>query len=383
MIFVKLLRFISGFVSFRAYGGFAERFINLCNTNGITLWDVKSNNDIIYASTTIDGYKRIISVAKKSGMRTKICAKKGIPFILFRFRHRVGLVIGVLILIFTLSLLSGRIWLIDVSGNNIIPDEAVIAAISNAGIRIGSKRSSFNAARCAVEAESEFENIARISVNIIGSRAQIIVKENNNKLDVIDNSGCYNIVSSALEAYSGTPQIKIYNSVMKDQTLISGINQNKDETVSYVHAHGYAVGRTEKIIESSVNISQATYKIKKLKKVYHLYFLGKIISLGRTPKSFDYKFESGKYFELNNKRMPVGLFYTEYSSIIKSDSIPESAKNRLLNIENFADKAETYCKSRQLIKFETKEANDTSIKGKITCFENIGEEKPFYVMETE
>ena len=37
MLVVRLVRFFLGYVSFKAYGGFAERFINLCRLNNIDI----------------------------------------------------------------------------------------------------------------------------------------------------------------------------------------------------------------------------------------------------------------------------------------------------------------------------------------------------------
>ena len=140
MIFVYILRFITGFVKFRAGGGFSERFVNLCNLSGIPLWDITYDGDNVFACTTIDGYKKIISCARKSGMTTKSLKRVGLPFILFRFRSRSGLAIGLALMMLTLSILSGRIWIIDVTGNEIVPDEEIIAAAKAAHAHSFKKR---------------------------------------------------------------------------------------------------------------------------------------------------------------------------------------------------------------------------------------------------
>ena len=392
MLFVYILRFITGFVKFRAGGGFSERFVNLCNLSGIPLWDITYDGDNVFACTTIDGYKKIISCARKSGMTTKSLKRVGLPFIIFRFRSRSGLAIGLALMMLTLSILSGRIWIIDVTGNEIVPDEEIIAAVNDAGIRIGSKRSSFNAAQCAITAESEFDEVSRISINIKGSGAHITVNESPQKPEITDDSGYYNVVSAAdsqlviLETYSGTAQAKLFNPVLKGQTLISGINSNKDESVSYVHAHGYAVGRTEKEIASGTDIHTKSYDIKTIKKVYSLFFLGKKITLGRSPESYDYEFESEKYLSLKSKRMPFGIFCTEYSTVEESDAELSENTARLMSIESFANQGAEYTAPRQIISIETNEEKNASslgIKGKFICFENIGKEQPFEVTETE
>lgn len=56
MLFIKLIRFLCGYVRFRAKGGFPERFINLCSKENIPLWDISGSKGEMYAKTTIRGY---------------------------------------------------------------------------------------------------------------------------------------------------------------------------------------------------------------------------------------------------------------------------------------------------------------------------------------
>lgn len=391
MFFIKLIRFFTGFVTFRAYGGFGERFINLCSGRNIPLWDVETDGNVIFACTTTDGYKRIIPCARSSGMKTKLVGKTGLPFLIYKLRFRRGLIAGMAFLVITLAFLSGRIWLIEVSGNVSVADEDIVAALNDEGIRIGAKRSAVNVPQSVLNAESRFPEVSRITVNISGSRAQVIVKENDAKPQMINNDGCYNVVSSAdaqlvvLEAYSGTAQAKLFYPVLRGQTLISGINSNRDESVSYVHAHGYAVGRTEKRITDSFDRGTKVYKKKRVKKIYHLYFLGKTFSFGKPPAKYDYVFTSESYLAFGNKRMPVGLFYTEYSAAEKTDETLSIEELKMLCLEDYADRAESYVSSRQIIDISTQTTETRSavtIEGKFVCYENIGREEPFEVTET-
>ena len=66
---VRVLRSVLGYVEFEAFGGFAERFINLCTLNGINLWDVKNDGVKVCACTDFDGYKKMRKCARNSGMR--------------------------------------------------------------------------------------------------------------------------------------------------------------------------------------------------------------------------------------------------------------------------------------------------------------------------
>ena len=90
MLLLNFLRFISGYVGFTARGGFAERFLNLCRLNKIILWDLKNNGGVISACTDFSSYKKIRSVARKSGMTVRIKRKYGLPFFLENHKRRVS-----------------------------------------------------------------------------------------------------------------------------------------------------------------------------------------------------------------------------------------------------------------------------------------------------
>jgi len=80
MLIIELIRYLFGYINFRAYGGFADRFINLCTKDEIPLWNIRNINGNITASTTIEGYLSIRHAARKSGMRLRVTEKKGLIF---------------------------------------------------------------------------------------------------------------------------------------------------------------------------------------------------------------------------------------------------------------------------------------------------------------
>ena len=59
---------------------FPDRFINLCTKEGIPLWNVRNINNNITASTTVQGYLSIHTVARKSGMRVISTDKVGLKY---------------------------------------------------------------------------------------------------------------------------------------------------------------------------------------------------------------------------------------------------------------------------------------------------------------
>lgn len=391
MFLIRFLRLFTGYVKFRAYGGFGERFLNLCSQNGIDLWDVEAEKEIIYASVSIEGYRKIRFPAKKSGMTTKIIKKYGLPFFVFRHRKRIGIPIGILIFIISLSFLSTRIWLIDVEGNNKIPEETIISAAEESGLTVGCSAIKFDPIKASLLTANKLDGISEISVNIRGSSAVIKVKEREKSPSIIDSSGMYNLVASKdaqliiLEPYCGTVQAKRFNTVLKGEVLISGIVENRDLSASYVHASGYAVGRSDKNIKSKIKSTEKFKKINHLKKRLSLYILGIEIPLGKAEKNSDFIFRKEKFLSFSKKKMPVGIIITEYSSVESNSKKTTEKEAEAICIERYMNAAKGYCETRQIISKKDKEffdKKDKTVSGKFTCYENIGEEKSFSIEES-
>ena len=127
MLFIKLIRFLCGYVRFRAKGGFPERFINLCSKENIPLWDISGSKGEMYAKTTIRGYHRIRACARKSGMRPRVAGRYGLPFFLHRHKRRIGLLCGAAVAVLIVCILSSMIWTIDVQGNEAVSDTEILA----------------------------------------------------------------------------------------------------------------------------------------------------------------------------------------------------------------------------------------------------------------
>ncbi|MCQ2479365.1 MAG: sporulation protein YqfD [Clostridia bacterium] len=390
MFLLNFFRFFTGYVRFRAHGGFGERFLNLCSQNGIVLWDVETLDDGIYASASVSGYKKIRTAARNSGMTARIIKKHGLPFLIFRYRKRIGIPVGIAFFIICLSFLSTRIWLIDVDGNNRIPEEYIIAAVENAGIKIGSSVFTADPVKTALVAGNTTEGISDIKINIIGSRATIRIKEQEPSPEIVNTQGLYNVVATkdaqliALEPYCGTPIAKVLNTVLKGEVLISGVVANKDESTHYTHASGYAVGRTETTIKSAVISDEIFHKIESIKRRYTLSFLGIKIPLGKGESNSTFLMKKEKFLSFSNKKMPVGILCDEYSSVTKNKASLTQKQLELIAIERYVNEAENYTENRQLIGEKCNEKfgkNQKEIHGTFSCYESIGAEEKFTLNE--
>ena len=118
MFFISLLRWLRGTVTFLTHSrsGRAEQFFNLCMQQRIPFWGCRPRGLELEGRTTPSGYRRMHPVARRTGVRPRIQKKQGAPFLLHRYRRRVGLLAGLLLAAALLAASQQFIWVIQVEG---------------------------------------------------------------------------------------------------------------------------------------------------------------------------------------------------------------------------------------------------------------------------
>lgn len=383
MFIIKLIRYLFGFVEFKAVGGFSERFINLCTKNQIPLWDVKRNKNALFASTTVKGYKSIRESARRAGTSVKIVRKKGLPFITYRQKKRMGILIGLSAAVILIAFLSTMIWTVSVEGNQKISDERITKVFSSLGIKMGARRKSLDTSHIADEALKQFEGeLSWATVNIDGSKAVIEVRESIPVPPITDTKTPCNIVASEdgvitkLHLYSGQEEIKIGSAVVKGDLLISGVKTNLDKTETLMHADGNVYAQSEKELRTKFNggvfLKESQEKIK-----YTLYFFGLKIPLGFV--SFDnssYTVET--YLDSNNTALPIGIIRERECEYSASCDITNSAQQNLLSAKKYSDLYRDIFNSSDVQPKEFAYA-DGEYRGVYICEKQIGVKQEIFV----
>lgn len=390
MLVLRFLRFLFGYVSFTARGGFAERFINLCRHNKIILWELRSSNGVISACTDCTSYKKIRSVARKSGMRVRMKKKHGLPFFLNRHSRRAGVLVGICFCIAVLCILSTRIWSIDVTGNIRVPSENIIEVFEELGVKKGVSGKRIDIRSVEIAALQKLPELSWLNINIDGSAARIEVRETVITPQADEDDTPSDIVAARdgqiviLRPFNGTQEQKIGNPVLKGDLLISGIEENKDLTVSFCRASGYVVARTNRSVTATQKNKLKIQKATGTKKSYIFDFLNFSIPVGRVNGENTYK-EKSEVF-INGVTLPVGITVCRQRFFDESELVLSADKTKLLTALRFFDKCSEefrYLKTEnnkiKLFQNET----ECRINGDFVCLENIGREITMEIEQNE
>ncbi|MBQ4105571.1 MAG: sporulation protein YqfD [Clostridia bacterium] len=249
---IKLIRLIKGYLVFEIIGKFPERFINLCLRQGYFLFGVTSDSDGFTASMLLSDYREIRPVARKAKVRLKIIERHGLPFFLHRYRMRRGLIAGLAAFFIIIQAMQGFVWTVEINGMETVSESSITELLREEGLYQGAYKNSLNLQSIERSLMQQVDEIGWMSVNIIGTKAEVEIKEKEIKPQIIDTETPCNIKASqdgvilSINTRQGTAKTMVGSAVKKGQLLVSGIKENSLEEVSFVHADAQVIAQTDR-----------------------------------------------------------------------------------------------------------------------------------------
>ena len=92
----KIQRLIRGYVRIRVRTVSYDRFLNICALHGFYIWDLTPKENAYELNISIEDFRKLRPLARKTGAHIRIVKKRGLPFWLFRNRHRKAFAVGFL-----------------------------------------------------------------------------------------------------------------------------------------------------------------------------------------------------------------------------------------------------------------------------------------------
>lgn len=313
MFMLKVYRNIIGYVKFYGSGVFPERFLNLCAKENILVWDSKVNVNEITGCMYISDYKKIRNIAKKACMRLKVTKRRGLPFLLNRYRHRYGIPIGAVLFFVIIWYLSGFCFNITVSGNISTEKVETLAALKECGIYTGRRINDIDTELVRQEFLIKNPEYAWAAINIKGCFVSVeLTKTTEKNMKTTDKTPC-NIIAAKpgkilkIKAYNGQSAVKIGEAVAEGDLLISGAIELTDKTTKFVHSSAEVIAQTRYKLTVFVPF-EAKEKIisdKTIKRsVLSVANIDIPLFLGGIDKPYKVKSET-KYYSLGGVELPI------------------------------------------------------------------------------
>lgn len=360
MFFKIALNYILGYVNIQVEGFYIERFINMCISKSILLWNMnRKKSSILNTNISISDLKKIRSVAKKTRCKIKINQKKGLPFIFNKYKKRKFFAVFLFLVIVILIISSNFIWNIEIRGASSIQKSEIMKILKENNLKIGVYKKKINIKNVIDDIRLKREDIAWVGIDFKGTNAVIEIVEADKKPEIVDNNEFCNIIANKegiitkINVNNGTAIAKVGDIVKKGDILVEGKIQGKYTDPIYVHSTAdieAKVWYSEK--EKAYFRQEVDEQTGNKETKYEIKFNNLQINLYKTLSNF-------KNYDTINENKKISLFSNFYLpiEIVKKTNYEKVKREVIYEKEN--------------LKKITMQKLDEKIKNKIEKQENI------------
>ena len=247
----KTVNYLRGSARLRVESSYPERVINLCAAHGVPFWGLQWESETVFTvRTTRHSLPLLRQITEEAECTITTQEERGAPILLHRGKRRYALMAGALLLL--LLSLCGNIFIWDfrVSGNETVPEEAILRALENCGITVGSVGLELDQKAIRNQVLLELPDLSWLVVNVKGCTAHVQVLERQRPPRTVQEDEITNVVAlrsglvTEIRPLDGKAQVTRGSTVTEGQLLISGVVDTERQGVRMVHGMGQVWART-------------------------------------------------------------------------------------------------------------------------------------------
>ena len=356
-----LIYYIFGYVNVIIEGFFIEKVINKCISKRIFLWNTRRSKSTIFsANVGVRNYRDIVKIAKECKCKIKINKKRGLPFVLNRYRKRKIFAVALVVIMVVIIVISNFIWNIEIRGKvDEKMQKEIIEIIKNEGVEIGKYKRKIDIQGLINKIRIAREDVAWVGMEIKGTNLIIEVVEADKKPNIIDESEICNIIATKdgivtkVEAQNGTPIVNVGDMVKQGDILVQGWIEGKYTDKRYVHAEGDIIAKVwylekEKVYYKQSYENQTGAKEKK----YSININNFKINLFKTLSKFENydTISTVKKLKLtSNFYLPIEIVVNENAEKQKTQVVYDKNTAKEIGIKELKNKLEEQIKNKDNI----------------------------------
>lgn len=231
MIF-SLLKYLGGYLEVSLKGYAPERFLNLCSSHNILIWDMYRGADDYHFKISLRAFWQIRPFVRKTKTKVRILRRYGLPFWLYRHRRRKVYFAGIAFACILLWVMSQFIWNIEFVGNSKVTEDTLMKFLTESGCDYGSAKKNIDCEALEAEIRENFDEVIWTSVQIEGTKLTVQVKESllpvQTGLQTQENYTASDLIApsdgvvASIVTRSGTPCVQAGDPVEAGDILVSG-----------------------------------------------------------------------------------------------------------------------------------------------------------------
>jgi len=265
MLLVRIFNYLKGYLLVSVDGYFLERFINMCIRNDVFIWDIhKMSSAKMRVKISVRAFRRIRPIALRTKSRVRIYRRRGLPFVVHKYRKRRGILIGLCLFAAMMFYFSSFVSGVEITGNEHLETQVIEEYLAEFGV--SARRMIRNIDEHVVRDQmmTAIPELAWIGINIQGSKIFVDVQERNIIPERIPETVPCNIVATRggvvelMNIRSGFSIVNVGDAVSEGDLLVSGVFDSDVAGVRYVHSFGEVFARTwyEQTLEFPLNFEE-------------------------------------------------------------------------------------------------------------------------------
>lgn len=288
----RISDYLYGYVTVRV-DGYPARALTALLRSGIEYWDLKKEEDGITFCLPRSRRGQVQRILSGCGARMHILREVGAARTAWRYRRRAGIGVGALVFAAILWASTYFVWDISVSGNSRLSDWDIIDSFAPYGVKYGAFIPSIDLENVCHTYLIDSEDIAWASVNLSGTRADIVVKERTDRTDTWGDGTPSDIIAAesgqivGFTAWSGEAKIHLGQVVEKGEVLISGTTETvRNGEVLGTHTdrsygHVWAQVYREYTVSVPLESAEKVYTGEKITQKEYIFFTKALKSFGK------------------------------------------------------------------------------------------------------
>ena len=260
---MNLLLFLFGYRRVYADAQNAAALLSLCLEESLSYADFQNEEGGgISFAVPFFAVKRLLSKCQACGVAISVARGGGLPLILWRYRCRVGLMLGAVLGLVLLVVSQRFVWDVRVKGNETMSEEEILAELRECGFGVGSYIPDLDAPTLENRVLIASDRISWISIHMEGTVAVVQVIEHVEPSPIeSDTKKPANLIAACdgqieyLQLYRGQPVVVVGQAVKKGELLVSGLYDSTHDGYRYTRAAGMVMARTEHSITVEIPLS--------------------------------------------------------------------------------------------------------------------------------
>lgn len=337
MLLTRLWNFFNGYAIITVKDLKIEQIINLAVKNNIYLWDIEKCDYVtIKVKISIKDFIKLRRIIKKSNTKVCIKEKRGLPFGIKIVKKKKFFIFGLGALLIFLYILSSYVWMIEISGQSSISENAILTELTSNGLQVGVLKRKINKRNIENKTLINMPELAWVGIELKGTKAYVTVSEKVEEPDYIDiNEPCdiiaiKNAVIDRILVLNGNPVVKDGDTVEKGQLLVSGVIEHVNDEIRYVHSIAQIEAKAWYEDTEEISFKQIEYKTTGRKTKEHeieLLGINKKKKKNKPYKEYNKDIIGRQILNFGNYVFPIKFIttiYTELKPIEKSLTIDEA-----------------------------------------------------------